>query len=47
MLALTLLAALLGATETVKFKLPNACGQDCGVHDFESRYLLLVYQGIP
>ena len=46
-LALTLVAAVASATEKVSFKLPNACGQLCSVQDFESRYLLLVYQGIP
>jgi len=46
-IALCLLAAVASATETVSFKLPDACGNFHTVRDFGSRYLLLVYQGIP
>lgn len=46
-IALLLLAATAAATDTVAFKLPDACGHLYTVRDFESRYLLLVYQGIP
>ena len=47
LVALSLLAAVASATETVSFKLPDACGQMHSIQDFQSRYLLLVYQGIP
>ena len=47
LLALSLVAAIASATETVAFKLPDARGKVHGVQDFKSRYLLLVYQGIP
>ena len=47
LLSLLLAATLASATETVSFKLPDAGGQSRGVQDFKSRYLLLVYQGIP
>ena len=45
--ALLLAAAVASATESVSFKLPDARGQTVRVQDFKSRYLLLVYQGIP
>ena len=49
LLTLSLVAAVASAieTDTVRFKLPDAGGQIRGVQDFKSRYLLLVYQGIP
>lgn len=47
LLVISLLALVAGADETVSFKLPDANGEVHGVHDFKSRYLLLVYQGIP
>ncbi len=34
-------------TEKISFKLPTPGGRSYGVHDFKSRYLLIVYQGIP
>lgn len=46
-LALLLVAVAALAGETVSFKLPDAGGVTHGVQDFKSRYLLLVYQGIP
>ena len=47
LLALCVAAAATFATEKISFKLPDACGRTHGVQDFKSRYLLLVYQGIP
>ncbi len=47
LLALSILAAAAWAGEKVSFKLPDRTGEVRGVQDFESRYLLLVYQGIP
>ena len=47
LLALSLVAAVASATETVSFKLPDACGRFHSIPDLKSRYLLLVYQGIP
>ena len=45
--ALIIFAAAAGAGEKVSFKLPDMSGEIHGVHDIGSRYLLLVYQGIP
>jgi hypothetical protein len=47
LLALSILAATALAGEKVSFKLPDPGGNIYGVQDFKSRYLLLVYQGIP
>lgn len=48
--ALALLAAAAFGTETaerVRFQLPAPDGRAYGVQDFDARYVLLVYQGIP
>ena len=47
LLALSIFAAATLAGEKVSFKLPDRNGEVHGVQDFKSRYLLLVYQGIP
>jgi hypothetical protein len=47
LLALPLAAVASHATETVSFRLPDACGEARVLQDFKSRYLLLVYQGVP
>ena len=47
LLPLLLLTAIAPATETVAFKLPDAGGNFHTIPDLKSRYLLLVYQGIP
>jgi len=47
LLALFILVAAAWAGEKVAFKLPDPGGNIFGVQDFKSRYLLLVYQGIP
>ena len=47
LLILSMLAATAVAGEKVSFKLPDMSGEIHGVHDIGSRYLLLVYQGIP
>jgi len=44
---LLLLASVAGATDAVSFKLPDAGGRLHTIADFDARYLLLVYQGIP
>ncbi|MHC4956285.1 MAG: hypothetical protein ACYTGZ_20785 [Planctomycetota bacterium] len=46
-LALLLVTAVASATETVSFKLPDAGGEFHSIPDLKSRYLLIVYQGIP
>ena len=49
LLALLAVAAAASATETerVSFKLPAPGGHTYSIQDFGSRYLLLVYQGVP
>ena len=47
LLALLLVAASAVATERVSFALPDHNGRVQTVADFKSRYILLVYQGIP
>ncbi len=48
-ISLTLVAATAAArpVETLTFELPSPDGRVHRVQDFGSRYLLLVYQGIP
>ena len=47
LLALSIFVAAAWAGEKISFKLPDRNGEIRGVQDFKSRYLLLVYQGIP
>jgi len=49
LLALLLVVGAASATETerVSFKLPAPDGRFYSIQDFKSRYLLLVYQGVP
>jgi len=47
LLAFLLVTAAALATETVSFELPDHTGRMHTVADFKSRYILLVYQGIP
>ena len=46
-LALSLLVSLSTAAEKVRFSLPGPDGQTRRLEDFQARYALLVYQGIP
>jgi len=47
LLALSLLVSFATAAEMVTFSLPGPDGQTHRLEDFSSRYVLLVYQGIP
>lgn len=48
LIVLTLAAGLAAAEDTtISFALPDAKGKTVRLADFGSRYVLLVYQGIP